>query len=591
MGRAVRWAAAILVIAFSATIGSGRVEARPPLVRAEVESNDTAATATPLPLIGGYEIATGSIGTPGDVDVWWFRTSFGQHVWILCDTGGPQAGNATSRDAVMFLRSGDGRFVEFDDNDGTGTGGDTSIETGDSPAIAANLLQSFSGTYYIEIAAASPTAIVNPYRLLVVVTHGSGIEVEEAVTPIVGPQVIGVRQGVILEAGDVDSYSVKASAGDVLFVAASGDPNRDNTPTDLAVDVLAPDGSTVLLNLDSSESTALPPAEAAALSISIAGTYLIRVRHTDPTGVGAYSLMAAVSPFSSSVADFDGDRQTDVAVYRGTTGEWFIWKQIAGLFRVNWGTPSADDIPVPADYDGDGKTDIATYRNTTGQWSLRTDAGATVSVDWGAPWFGDKPVPQDYDGDGKADIAVYRSSTSGWFIRYSSGGTDGFEWGVPWLDDLPVPADYDGDGRVDAAVFRNTTGRWLIRFSGGGSRVVDWGAPWLGDIPAPGDYDGDGKADVAVYRSSTSDWFFQYSSGGTAWYRWGSPRLHDIPIPADYDSDGKTDIAIYRDDPDFLHDNSAGFWFVYSPGVFINGTRWGSPPLGDIPLSRPIAVW
>lgn len=75
------------------------------------------------------------------------------------------------------------------------------------------------------------------------------------------------------------------------------------------------------------------------------------------------------------------------------------------------------------------------------------------------------------------------------------------------------------------------------------------------------------------------------------WYRWGSPRLNDLPVPADYNADGKTDLAVYRNNPDYLHDNSAGFWYVYSPGVFQSGTLWGSPTVQDIPLSRPIALW
>ena len=98
-------------------------EGHAPVLRAESEPNDTPSTATFLPMVGGYGIATGIISS-GDVDVWKFTvaaTVGTNRVWILTDTGGTQAAGATSRDSIIELLAPDGVTVlETDDNNGTG---------------------------------------------------------------------------------------------------------------------------------------------------------------------------------------------------------------------------------------------------------------------------------------------------------------------------------------------------------------------------------------------------------------------------------------------------------------------------------------
>jgi uncharacterized repeat protein (TIGR01451 family) len=254
-------------------------------------------------------------------------------------------------------------------------------------------------------------------------------------------------------------------------------------------------------------------------------------------------------PTELKLADFDGDRQTDLAVFQTASGLWYIRQSSTGS-TTSLGYGGSAYVPVPADYDGDGKADIAVYHPPTGLWFIRSSStGTDSSMGFGGTGYA--PVRGDFDGDGKADLAVFHDASGLWFIKYSSTGAV-VTVGYGGSGYIPVPGDYDGDGKTDIAVYHPPTGLWFIRNSSTlATTTVGFGG--TGYTPVRGDFDGDGKTDIAVYHSASGLWFIRNSStlatttigfGGTGY----------TPVPADYDADGQTDIAVYH--------QASGLWFI-----------------------------
>jgi RHS repeat-associated protein len=245
--------------------------------------------------------------------------------------------------------------------------------------------------------------------------------------------------------------------------------------------------------------------------------------------------------------DYDGDGITDFAIWRPSTGTWWVMRSSDGtIMTEQWGNQASGDVPVPGDYDGDGKADFAVWRASTGTWYvLRSSDGGTTSQQWKNQSSGDVPVPGDYDGDGKADFAVWRASTGTWYVlRSSDSGTTSQQWGNQSSGDVPVPGDYDGDRKADFAVWRASTGVWyVLRSSDGGTTTRSWGIS--GDKPAQGDYDGDGKTDFAVWRPSTATWYLVRSSDGRQVSdQWGTNG--DMPVAASFQGGGQADFAVWN---------------------------------------------
>ena len=121
---------------------------------------------------------------------------------------------------------------------------------------------------------------------------------------------------------------------------------------------------------------------------------------------------------------------------------WSVLQTATNTIRtVQWGnflTTTADSLAM-GDYDGDGKQDFAVFRRSTGVWYIlesSTNTGRAVT-NFGA--VNDFPSVGDYDGDGKTDLCVVRveGTERVWYIQNSSTGQSRrISWGSATTDSL-----------------------------------------------------------------------------------------------------------------------------------------------------------
>ena len=282
--------------------GIAALAASGPTITPEAEPNGSPATANALNLAAApCAIVSGAISPVGDNDYYSFTVGANERVWAYVDTGGVQNAGSTSRDSILTLFDTDGTTVlQQDDDDGTGTGCDATIETGRSSVIGGHLLAS-AGTYYLRVKEENNNDKMDPYKLFLVVTNAAPTSETEPnnnaaqSNPIVtASQRIGLRSGnVPLIGGSADWYSVVADAGDILFIDVDGNPDRSILlSTDTKVSIVNTNGTSTILTADSS-GFLLTDAEGFCYAVPSAGTYYIKVERAAILGTSNYDIMVA----------------------------------------------------------------------------------------------------------------------------------------------------------------------------------------------------------------------------------------------------------------------------------------------------------
>jgi len=161
--------------------------------------------------------------------------------------------------------------------------------------------------------------------------------------------------------------------------------------------------------------------------------------------------------FQASPTSTDLDGKKRVMAGPDLNGDGFLIFILVDLGAYEWAHTIAND------FNGDRNSDMAVLDQGTGSWFMRSVAGAQIgwNINWG--WPGVEGVAGDYDGDGKADLAVFDQGTGRWFVRAVDGKQLVWQnfWGWPGV--RPVAGDYDGDGVSDLAIMDQGTGRWFIK--------------------------------------------------------------------------------------------------------------------------------
>lgn len=240
----------------------------PPAYAAQVsesEPNNAAGRADP---ISEGDFALANLTPIADLDYWTRESGAGHLLFARVDT----TGAVPSMNSVLRAIAGDGSTVlAINDN----------VRTLTSSALGGIPLP--GGTFFIQLNENSSSSIV-PYRLFQTVVDPVAEAQAEAepndspatANPIRRP----LTNGNLVSSAGVDVFSFEAEAGREALAILDNDPEKNGAVCEAHVQILAPDGVTVLAeNPNSTSGTANAAEVAGRVALAETGRHYVRVRH------------------------------------------------------------------------------------------------------------------------------------------------------------------------------------------------------------------------------------------------------------------------------------------------------------------------
>ncbi len=363
---------------------------------------------------------------------------------------------------------------------------------------------------------------------------------------------------------DVDVYATPASVGDVLVVQLDGDPTRDGTPLNAALDLLDSTGATLVSVNDGNgnESTVSgagsltatsprSPGEAIVYRIRTAGTYYVRVSSGVATaggsGTGDY-LLSIAKNCSIGGGGTGASAGTDtIGIYVGSSSAFFLKNANTNGpadVVVGFGGTGQGFVGIRGDWNGDGIDTIGLYQPSTGAFFLKnsnTPGAADIVLFFGPGGGGYTPLAGDWNGDGVDTIGIFNSATATFFLKNTntSGVADiAFGFGAGGQGYVAVAGDWNNNGTDTVGIYQPSTGAFFLRNQnapGGADLTFFFGAP-AGYVPIAGDWNGDGADSIGLYLPTNGTFFLKNTnSSGPADVTLGFGVGGAVPLGGDWD--------------------------------------------------------